>query len=130
MAHEIQFYIKKPNQEQTLSDLILSLNTQGIYIHTNNHDHAEAISQILWTYPKDRFIANIITKPCPDAVIAIGYNAIPNNRKTIINCSNSLIERTHIEWVIDQANNVGLARERYKHWRQQGHSLSFIKADN
>ena len=127
MAHEIKFYIKKASEAHLLSELILSIPETGIYIHTNNLEHAQSISQLLWSHPKDRFIANIVAKPCPDAVILIGYESIPQQRKFIINCSNQQINPTHIEWVVyNQPNTVQLARERYKSWRQLGHPLKYI----
>ena len=127
MAHEIKFYIKKASEAHTLSELILSIPDTSIYIHTNNLEHAQSISQILWTYPKDRFIANMIAKPCPGAVILIGYENIPQDRELIINCSDQQVKPTHIEWVVDnKPNAVQLARERYKAWRTLGHPLQYI----
>jgi len=129
MAHEIKFYIKKASEGHMLSELILSIPETSIYIHTNNLEHAEAISQILWAHPKDRFIANIIAKPCPDAVVLIGYKDIPQDRKLIINCSDQQVQPTHIEWVINHNPHViQLARDRYKAWRHLGHSLQYISA--
>jgi DNA polymerase IIIc chi subunit len=129
MTNEIQFYIKKPEQSFELSTLILSLNCDSIYIHANNQDHAQSLSEILWRYPKDRFIANVMTEPCPQAVILIGYTNIPKDREFIINASHTLLDKTDIEWVIDSTDSdaIHLARERYKIWQNKGFKLSCIK---
>ena len=119
MTHNVTFYIKKPSKAHTLSDLILSLLPKSIYIHCNDAKHAEAISQILWQYPKDRFIPNVIEKTCPKAVILIGYKTPPTDRDYIINASNETLPTCHIEWVIGtkDAECLKLARLRYKHWQ-------------
>ena len=126
MAHEITFYIKQPSQAASLSDFILSLNKTSIYIHANDAQHAQSISEILWAHPKDRFIANMVDTPCPDPIILIGYTDVPSDRQFIINCSNQQITPTHIEWVIqDNEQTLVLARERYKTWRSKGHPLKY-----
>ena len=130
MAHKITFYIKPENQAHTLSELILSLSPKSIYIHANDHNHANMLSDLLWQHPKDRFIPNVINQDCPQSVILIGYET-PPKRDIIINASSSTLDSVNIEWVISTNPDVlANARIRYKHWQSKGHALTCIQSES
>ncbi|MCP8352519.1 DNA polymerase III subunit chi [Candidatus Synchoanobacter obligatus] len=128
MSQAIYFYVKQPNQAHELSEFILEKSFKNLYIHANDLEHANQISDLLWSHPPDRFIANMVATPCPTAIIHIGYQDIPEDRECIINCSTSILPKIpHIEWIIDHPNtdHKALARQRYKHWKQLGFDLHY-----
>ena len=128
MSQAIYFYVKKPNQASELPELILTKELENVYIHANNLEHANEISELLWSHPPDRYIANVVAASCPSAIIHIGYQDIPEDREYIINCSSSILPKAPlIEWVIDHPNNdnKSQARQRYKHWKQLGFDLHY-----
>ena len=116
MSQDIKFYIHKSQSANALGKLILSLDTEGIYIHTNDTTHAKKISDNLWAYP-DRFIPNSLDPQSPQPVILIGYGDIPNDRLLIINASNTFVTPTHIEWI---SEDIEAGKTRYRQWTKQG----------
>lgn len=129
MPHKVEFYIKKPENAQSISDLVLSKMPKSIYIHCQDLTHAQTISHHLWSYPKDRFIPNVINTSCPLSVIQIGYTDIPKDREVIINAANTFIKEATIEWVCCPAPSSELiaARKRYRLWQQQGIPITLMK---
>lgn len=113
----IHFYINQSNTPYALEEHILSL-TGDIYIHCNNFDHANKISEFLWSYP-DRFIPNQISETLIPHIISIGYTNIPTC-KHIINTSDQLLDIPHIEWV---SSNLEAARARYKTYKARHYKL-------
>ncbi|MEC7030935.1 MAG: DNA polymerase III subunit chi [Pseudomonadota bacterium] len=127
MQNAILFYVLPTSSEQQLSELILALCQQGIHIQTNDQNHAHKISTLLWEYPEERFIPNMINCHCPLPVIHIGWGEIPNDRTFIINTSSQQLDKVNIEWVIGHKNSESLiqARERYAYWKQRGYHLQY-----
>ena len=121
MTNKIDFYINEsPTSYHALAELILNLEKNGIYIHTDDANQANEISKVFWAHPKDRFIAHSLATHLPQSVIELGYKDIPKERSFIINASSNQLARVHIEWVSYQKDK---ARQRYQYWKKAGFTL-------
>ena len=84
------------------------------------------IHDILWTHPPDRFIPSSLDPDCPECVILIGHQEVPD-RSFVINASQMMINTPHIEWVHEHKE---AARVRYKHWKSLKYPLETIRVSS
>ena len=136
---QIDFYIlEQSNEQQSLlfaCQLIEKMyEKHKIYLHFNSYEAANRMDHLLWTFRDDSFIPHQLyhpntTFPPP---VQLGYEQAPPHHEVIINFSqqspdffahfNHLIEIVFAEPSMQQS-----ARERYRHYRSQGHDIKTYK---
>ena len=107
----------------------------GVYLHTETKADAERLDTLLWTFREDSFLPHTLYQPEQTEIspIQIGYrgNTLPTG-KTMLNLSQHLPENYAkysqiIEIVTADPIMQQLARERFKHYRDQGHHINTHK---
>ena len=140
---KIDFYILETSSNEKsqlfacqLIEKIYSEQQKQIYINTSSRDEAERFDTLLWTYRDDSFLPHNLYNPLDDspAPISVGFNEqIPDDSNDImLNLSrdvpsfyqqfNHIIEIVFADTLVQQ-----LARDRYKLYRSQGHTINTIK---
>lgn len=111
---------------------------KNLCLHTSNREEAERLDSFLWTFRDDSFLPHTIYHPdeVPLAPILIGYPTSfcsnPPANTILLNLSSdmsSFYQPYHhiIEIVFSDAGMQQLARERFKHYRDQGYELNTYK---
>jgi DNA polymerase III subunit chi len=138
---KIDFYILNQSEQQKVGLFVCHLLEkiyveQPIYIHTSSKDAAENFDHLLWIYRDDSFLPHEIyaENQVDPALIQIGHGpTIPNKNKDIlINLQHDFLDFYQqfnhlIEIVSADAHVQQCARERYKQYREQGHTLNTYK---
>jgi DNA polymerase-3 subunit chi len=133
----IDFYvIEQASSEQSLlfaCKLIEKAYTdkQVIYIHTESIEAAEYMDDLLWSFRDDSFLPHTLvdTKHNDLPPILIGYEQAPETHQSVlVNLAKQVPEfynqyQRIIEIVFSDPDVQQLARERYKHYRDQGHDI-------
>lgn len=140
----IDFYILETSSGQQslqftckLIEKLYSEQQKQIYIQTSSRVEAERFDALLWTYRDDSFLPHNIYSPLDDVPppISIGFDdaeAPDEHNDILINLSreipsfydqfNHVIEIVSSDPLVQQ-----LARERYKQYRELGHTINTIK---
>lgn len=105
-----------------------------VYLHTPSEKEAKKWDDLLWTYREDAFLPHIITQDEEaKAPVAIGYSDekirasdVFINLHPDITPAASLFKEV-VEVVFPDDLSQMHARERYKHYRQQNHTITTHK---
>ncbi|MCE3238883.1 MAG: holC [Gammaproteobacteria bacterium] len=108
---------------------------QRVYIHTETQTLAHQLDELLWTYREDSFLPHDIRhkERLPTSPIQIGFNATPEEQwDVLINLSTNVPEfypqfMRVVELVSEDPIVQTAARERYKLYRMQGHTINTYK---
>jgi DNA polymerase-3 subunit chi len=103
-----------------------------IFIHTTSPAHTTALDQLLWTFKQNSFVPHAV-HPVDDTQappVLLGHESGPDSHTDVlINLSGSVpgffssFERV-AELVGPEAAQRGLARERFRYYRERGYELS------
>lgn len=110
-----------------------------ILIFGHDQAQAEAVDELLWQIPAERFIPhNLVGEgPVAGTPVLIGWDQAANElckqRNVVVNLRSEVPELTRqIQEIIDfvPADEAGkeLARERYRHYRQLGMQMATLPA--
>lgn len=152
---QIDFYILDDTSSQKslffACGLIEKLHQKQrrIYIHAQSRHEAERIDALLWTYRDDSFLPHNLYHPSDDfpPSIQIGFDDTASesshevsrcasndteNSDVLLNLSHELPPfykhfQQVIEIVFSDPLTQQLARERYKHYREQGYEITTHK---
>lgn len=140
---KIDFYIyDTPSRQQAyyaachLIEKIHAEESHSIFINMNTHNEAERFDALLWTYRDDSFLPHALSQSQdinpPRIQIGHSDSVIPNEKFMLINFAQAIppfySEFQHMfEIVFNDATVQQFARERYKHYRDQGCQLNTIK---
>lgn len=137
---KIDFYVLETNSSQKsryfacqLIEQLYSEHKKDIYVHTSSREEAERFDALLWTYREDSFIPHQLYEAGKEPVcIQIGHDALPDAKDFLLNFHpevpsfykqfDHVIEIVFIDALAQQS-----ARERYKQYREQGHTINTIK---
>ena len=105
------------------------LSGHPVHIHVNDNETAKAMDELLWDYPKHRFIPHVINSETPEAVstpIQIGHTAPQLDHGVLINLADAVPEffgrfDRVAEVIVEQTKTQG--RAHYKHYRDRGYPL-------
>jgi DNA polymerase-3 subunit chi len=140
---KIDFYILSDPNPTSHLQLVCRLvekaykNRHRIYIHAHNKAQAYAVDELLWTYREDSFLPHNLygEGPEPAPPIQIGFDAVPEkHRDILINISHDIPEfytqfARILECVPNDAQLQELAREHYRLYRAQGHTITTHKLE-
>lgn len=99
-----------------------------IYLLCRDETQAQRLDELLWQLPTDRFVPHQLQGEAGQAPVEIGHQPPKRRYARLIN----LTEQTplfagHFAQVVDfvptDETQKQQARERYKHYRQAGHTL-------
>jgi DNA polymerase III subunit chi len=115
----------------------LSKTKQPVLVVANDQNMLEQLSELLWQKANEHFIAyGIEGEPTAGAaqVLIASTFEVPSKYRQLLNLSSKLPSEQHrfqqiVELVTDKDEAVEAARERYKHYRQQGFTIEHIKHD-
>ena len=104
---------------------------QRVFIYTADQAQSEAIDEMLWSFQPDSFVPhNLVGEgPKQGAAVEISHQPIRGRRPILINLTNTVPEFAHqFNYMVDFVPNdealKQLARERFKHCRQQGFQVN------
>lgn len=138
----IDFYILEPSNRASREQFACRIAEKAyrlgnrIYIHTQNHQQASQLDELIWTFSPNSFIPHGIEgqSPDPEAAVLIGYNSESSSashaeqRPVLINLAPevplffSAFER--VTEIIDQnTEHKNQGRERFRFYRDRGYSL-------
>src|SRR5262249_33569669 len=139
---QIDFYILETTSGQKsllfACQQIEKLHTEQkkrIYINMNSLDEAQRFDDLLWTFRDNSFLPHSLYDPSDDRPppIQIGVDVAPiNHQDILLNLSqkaplfysqfNHVIEIVFSDPAVQQ-----WARQRFKHYRDEGHDINTIK---
>lgn len=110
---------------------------KNVFVLSPSREDAERFDGLLWTYRDDSFIPHttlhtVLEDPVPPILIGYTGSAMQPHRDLLINLSQQLPE-DYQQWaciaeiVFNDSGVQQLARERYKHYRQQGCEINTHK---
>ncbi|RUO20014.1 DNA polymerase III subunit chi [Aliidiomarina iranensis] len=110
-----------------------------IVVFNQDQTQAEAIDELLWQIPAERFIPhNLIGEgPLAGTPVLLGWDQpaaeLSKQRNVVFNLRQQVPELTRqiqeiIDFVPADENGKELARERYRHYRQLGMQLATLPA--
>lgn len=113
--------------------------TQPIFINMSTQEEAEHFDALLWTYRDDSFLPHALvqshdTNP-PHIQIGYADSPLPTEKCILINFTEIIpsfySQFQHMfEIVFNDAAVQQSARERYKHYRDQGCQLNTVKVNH
>ncbi|MDE1460634.1 DNA polymerase III subunit chi [Spartinivicinus poritis] len=133
----IDFYILPDQQPAARQQFCCRLtekaikHAKSVYIHTNGHEEAEMLDELLWSFREDSFIPHqLVAKhdetPCP---VKIGWQLPPlSSTSLLINLTDTVpsfvdqFERV-AEIVAGDGISRKTARQNFKSYRDKGYSL-------
>jgi DNA polymerase-3 subunit chi len=134
---EISFYIlpTQSQQERYLftCKLIEKAYRSGCfcYVLTDTAAQSQRIDDLLWTFRAGSFIPHqVYTGDIPPvAQVLIGSLPPPAQwQKTVLNLSSHCTEAERVLEILDDSEETkSVGRERYRHYREAGHTLSTHK---
>lgn len=141
MTTKIDFYILEEASGQTSLQFACKLiekawaDQQQVYIHTHSREEAERLDTLLWTYRDDSFLPHNLYQATDDLPppIQIGFAEPPKHHQNLLLNLNQEIPAFYkqfsriIEIVFSDPHVQQLARERYRHYRDQGCELNTYK---
>lgn len=108
---------------------------QRVFVYTANQQQAEAFDELLWQFDAERFVPHNLSGEGPKygAPIEISWQAPKQQRQVLINLADTVPAFANrfsqiIEFVPTAAPDKALARERFKHYRQQGITPTTVNA--
>ncbi len=140
---KIDFYILSDTTPRGRLQLVCRLvekaykNRHRIYIHTDSQKDAHTVDELLWTYREDSFLPHNLygEGPEPAPPIQIGFDVTPEKHRDILINLSSEVPAFHVQFarilecVSGDATQQELARERYKHYKTQGHTITTHKLE-
>lgn len=105
---------------------------QQVYLHADDKAHATQLDELLWEYPRHRFLPHEIGEQSA-APVVIGYGDEPIGDEVLINLAGRIpdffgrYERV-AEIVVEERRDEG--RERYKFYRDCGYPLYHHELSN
>ncbi|EGN76193.1 DNA polymerase III, chi subunit [Idiomarina sp. A28L] len=141
----VTFYVVNNAAPAALLNAVCKLIAQQfnqrrrIVIFGQDQAQAEAVDELLWQIPAERFIPhNLVGEgPIAGTPVLIGWDQpageLSKQRNVVFNLRHEVPELTrHIQEIIDfvPADEAGkeLARERYRHYRQLGMQMATLPA--
>lgn len=138
---KVDFYVLEVNSRQQAWLFVCQLlekmyaEQKRVYVHTRSAEEAERFDNLLWTFKEDSFIPHqLYTQENPQpAPIQIGQGQTPCEH---VECMLNLCPEIPpfyqqfqhiIEIVFSDVHMQQLARERYKHYRDQGCEINTHK---
>jgi len=112
---------------------------QRVYLHADDETHAVQLDDLLWEYPRHRFLPHEISEQAAleddvrDTPVIIGYGDKPIGDEVLINLAGHIpdffgrYERV-AEIVVEERREEG--RERYKFYRDCGYPLYHHELSN
>lgn len=138
---EISFYhLTRSSLEQALPELLEKTLGRGwrAVVMTSSNERAESLAQILWTYRGDSFLPHGTKKDGKaeeQPVWLTSEDERPNNADVLFLTDGALSTRlgeyTRVCQMFDGNNEetVQAARDTWKEWKAQGHTLSYWRQD-
>ncbi|MGB1239250.1 MAG: DNA polymerase III subunit chi [Pseudomonadales bacterium] len=120
------------SRQQFLAKLCQRILSAGhnIYIYCENEFNAHKLSELLWNFQPQSFLANAVCSEPTTAPITLGWpdNHNPQHREVIVNLSESIPEMAAdfsriAEIVIQQPEVLTGSRERFREYRQRGFEI-------
>ncbi|MGL5037475.1 MAG: DNA polymerase III subunit chi [Aeromonas sp.] len=104
-----------------------------IYLLCNDEAQALRLDELLWQLPAERFVPHQLQGESGMAPVEIGYQPPKRRYARLINLANTTpLFAGHFAQVVDFVPTDEIqkqqARERYKHYRQAGHTLEMRDA--
>lgn len=144
---QIDFYILDQGTQHEANLLACRLlekayqANQAVYVHMPSSESAKQLDALLWTYRDDSFIPHALVdeEKEADILIRIGYADLDAPYLNTMASNGLLLNLTAetpgfyhhfprmMEIIQQDASLQQLARERYKHYRDQGHQLNTHK---
>lgn len=137
---QIDFYVLETTSSQKarffacqLIEKLYVEQQKNIYVNMTTQDEAEQFDALLWTWRDDSFIPHqVYDINKPPVSVQIGSGVTPNVKDVLLNFHSDipafypqfdyLVEIVFINPQIQQA-----ARDRFKQYREQGHTVNTIK---
>ena len=97
-----------------------------VHIHTDDEASGKALDELMWDYPKRRFIPHAIVSDNTQAPIHIGWTQPELAEGLLINLATKVppffgrFDRV-AEIIVEETKEGG--RERYKHYRHRGYPI-------
>jgi DNA polymerase-3 subunit chi len=99
-----------------------------VHIHVDDAQTAAHLDELMWDYPKHRFLPHEIIDPdqAPTSPVHIGYHPPHHQEGVLINLSAAVpsffgrFDRV-VEIIVDETRAEG--RSRYSHYRDRGYPL-------
>lgn len=137
----VDFYILSDVDLQASMRFACRLGLKGfqaghpVHIHVDDDSSMSEIDQLMWSYPKDRFVPHcrlVEGKPTSDAPIQIGHTTPKTEEGLLINLSREVpaffgrFDRV-AEIIVGATKTLG--RDRYKYYRDRGYPLHHHELD-
>lgn len=146
MSTRVDFYIINAQDQQTKLGFVCRLlekaykQNNKVFVHCDSQQQAHALDELLWTFKDISFIPhNLVGEgPDPAPTIQLGYQDIPaGHRDVLLNLNTTVINeprqfRRIIEVIANNETDKQMARDRYRHYREQTcqlHSHDLTKSD-
>lgn len=144
---KIDFYIIEKDSKQATETFICRLTEKAwsqsntVYIHTSDEQHAEKYDELLWTFNETSFIPHQLNNTKDDTdknsekLVLIGHNSatdVSSHHDVLINLNQeapsffSQFERVAEIISADETSKVK-GRERYQFYRDRGYALETHK---
>lgn len=140
----IDFYVLQDMTRDAAMRFACRLSLKGIHsgmpvhIHTNDEQDAGNLDQLMWDYPKHRFVPHSVIAGAPQAdtpaaPVQIGCTEPHFNAGLLINLADDVptffgrFDRV-AEIVVNETRDQG--RDRYTHYRKRGYPLHHHDMDN
>jgi len=131
----IDFYILKPDTTRSPELLACQLaekayqRQQPTCLLARDRAQAEQLDQLLWTFREDSFLPHAIATEQTSAPITIATADQAPSSDIVINLSERIPEeltntRRVIEIVANDETAKAQARQRYRHYQQQGNTVN------
>jgi len=138
MTMKIDFHIlEQANQQQALLYVCQQAEKayaaeQTVYIHVCSAAEAKKLDALLWTFKDESFVAHELFPDSTEAPVLIGYGETAPKADILINLSDKISSfypqfPQMLEIVFSEPTMQQLARERFRHYRDQQHELNTIK---
>ena len=136
----IDFYILQDQTEDACMRFACRLGLKAarsgnpVHVHVNSAEHATALDELMWDYPKHRFVPHDnLTNDLPISPIHIGCAGPTQQDGLMINLAREIptffgrFDRV-AEIVVGTTKDQG--RERYKYYRDRGYPLHHHDLDS
>ena len=139
----IDFYVLTDMTRDAAMRFACRLSLKGfqsgmcVHVHTNDSSEADNLDQLMWDYPKHRFLPHAVLAESSTDHTAVPVHigcAEPNYTSgLLINLADQVptffgrFDRV-AEIVVDETRNLG--RDRYTHYRKRGYPLHHHELDN
>ena len=139
MNTHVMFYMLDEQQGDKIDLVMLNAcfqaahyyrQNQRVFIYCQDQNQAHQIDELLWSFDPDSFVPHNLPGEGPKsgAPVEISWQSPTNRRPILVNLTSTVPNFAQnysqiIDFVPHNESLKQLARERYKHYRQQGFNV-------